>query len=292
MHEVLDRLSGWSLEPVLAFGLALTIGLYAVGWRRLRRRNAVRPEPWRASYFVGGMSALVLALFSPIATLDGVLFSAHMVQHLLLVQVAVPLIWLGAPLLPILWALPPRRRRAIGRLFIPGNPVHDTCHVLTKAPLAALLHLGALAIWHVPSFYDAAQGPSLIHQLEHTTFVATALLYWWPVVHPTGGRRRLGYGAAILYLFPLLLLENLIGALLTFADRPLYATYRQDSQLWGLDPLSDQQLAGLIMWIPGGLLVMLAVFVLLTMLLRQEEERDVAHDGPPAPRELLTGPRR
>lgn len=268
--DLLTLLTAWSWEPGLGFLLALTIGFYGAGWRRLRRRGARFPS-WRAWCFAGGMVAMILALFSPIATLDGVLFSAHMVQHLLLVQVGVPLLWLGAPLLPILWAFPLRRRRAIGRLCTAGHPVHAIFHRLTSPPLAAALHLSALALWHQPSLYDAAQGPTLLHQLEHTTFIGTALLYWWVIIHPSGGRRRLSYGVAILYVIPLLLLENLIGALLTFADQPLYATYRNGPGFWGFPPLSDQQLAGLIMWVPGGLLLLVPVFALLTAELRHQE---------------------
>jgi cytochrome c oxidase assembly factor CtaG len=268
---VIEVLSAWSWEPGLAFLLALAGGCYTVGWRRLRRRGAATPARWRAWCFAGGMLALILALFSPIASLDEVLFSAHMLQHLLLVQVAVPLLWLGAPLLPILWAFPLRRRRAIGRWFNPAHPVHRLGHTLTSPLLAAGLFLGSVAVWHLPRLYDAAQGPTLVHQLEHLTFFGTALLYWWVIVHPSGGRRRLGYGAAIVYLLPLLLLENLIGALLTFADRPLYATYAASPGRWGLSALTDQQLAGLIMWVPGGLLLLIPVFALLSAELRAQD---------------------
>jgi putative membrane protein len=273
---VLEILTWWSWEPSIAFCLVLAVGFYAGGWRRLRARGVVPFAAWRGWCYGGGILVLVLALFSPIATLDGVLFSAHMVQHLLLVQVAVPLLWLGAPLLPILWAFPLPRRRALGRLFIHGHPVQRVFHGLTKPVVAATLHLGALAFWHVPRFYDAAQGQTLVHGLEHATFIGTALLYWWPVIHPSGGRRRLGYGAAILYLVPLLLLENLIGALLTFADRSLYATYRDGPELWGFSPLADQQLAGLIMWVPGGLLLLVPIFVLLSAEQRREETANEA----------------
>jgi cytochrome c oxidase assembly factor CtaG len=263
-------LTWWSWEPGLSFLLALAIGFYGAGWRRLRQRRTRFPS-WRAWCFAGGMLTMILALFSPIATLDGVLFSAHMVQHLLLIQVGVPLLLLGSPLLPILWAFPLSRRRAIGRIFVAGHAVHRIFYRLTSPPLAAALHLGVLALWHQPSFYDAAQGATLIHQLEHTTFLGTALLYWWVIIHPSGGRRRLGYAAAILYVIPLLLLENLIGALLTFANQPLYATYRTGPGLWGFSPLDDQQLAGLIMWVPGGLLLLIPVFALLTAELRLQE---------------------
>jgi putative membrane protein len=279
--KVAEILTAWSWEPGIAFAMVLAIGFYVAGCRRLKRRQARQIAPWRAWCYGSGMLAMLLALFSPIATLDGVLFSAHMVQHLLLVQVAVPLIWLGAPLLPVLWAFPLSRRRAIGQLFVAGHPLHRAFHVLTTPLVAAALHLGALAVWHVPRFYDAAQGPTLVHQLEHTTFIGTALLYWWPVVHPSGGRRRLGHGAAILYLFPLMLLENLIGALLTFAEWPLYATYRDGPGLPGFSALTDQQLAGLIMWIPGGLLLLAPIFVLLIMEL-QREERDASRLRPAA----------
>lgn len=277
--ELVAFLTSWSWEPSILAGLAVSATLYAVGWARLGRRagGKARPPWWRLCSYLAGLATIALALLSPIATYSELFFSMHMAQHLLLVMIAAPLIWLGAPLLPVLWALPLGLRRAVGGIVVPGSPLQRLFHALTRPVVAATLYVGALAIWHVPSFYDAAQGRSVVHDLEHVIFLGTALLYWWPVVHPTGGRRRLGYGPAIVYFFPAILEGNLIGALLTFADQPLYATYRRVPRVWDLSAVQDQQIGGLLMWVVGGLLYLVPILVLAFLLLSRDEVEESAN---------------
>jgi cytochrome c oxidase assembly factor CtaG len=137
-----------------------------------------------------------------------------------------------------------------------------------------VIFLLIIGMWHVPRYYDAAQGASWIHYLEHMMFLGGALLYWWPVVHPSGGKRRLGYGVALGYLMPSLVQGMVIGAILTFAKEPLYETYRTVPRVWSLSALADQQLAGIIMWLVGGFLYLIPVFVLLSMFMKDDEEED------------------
>ncbi len=146
--------------------------------------------------------AIAVALLSPIATYVRFFFFMHMAQHMLLIFVAAPLLWLGAPLLPTLWSLPRVLRRGIGRWGAPGHPVRQVLGLLVHPVVATLVVIGTVATWHVPVFYDPAQGPTPIHELEHLTFLSSALLYWWLVAHPTGGRRRLSRQMAIPYLLP------------------------------------------------------------------------------------------
>jgi cytochrome c oxidase assembly factor CtaG len=138
-------------------------------------------------------------------------------------------------------------------------------------------------VWHIPAFFDAAQGRTLTHDLEHAMFLVTAILYWWPVVHPSGGRRRLSYAKVIPYLAPPFFEGMLIGILITFANRPIYETYANMEPGWGLSALDDQQLAGLIMLIPGGTLFLIPLAGLLIMLYRQEESRKMPHSERIAP---------
>lgn len=279
--EAAAFLTSWSFEPSKLAGLALAGALYATGWWRLGRRGygRARPPAWRAWCYAGGLAALALALLSPIAVYTSLFFFMHMLQHLLLLMLAPPLLWLGAPLPPVLWGLPDGTRQAVGWLFVASHPGARVFHALTHPFVAGGLYLVVVAFWHLPTFYDAAQGRTLVHDLEHLTFLGAGLLYWWPVVHPTGGRRRLGYFAAIVYLFPPLLEGNLIGALLTFASQPVYATYQQVPRLWGLSALDDQQIGGLIMWVPAGMMWLIPIFVLLTLALRQEEQASRAPGG-------------
>jgi len=168
----------------------------------------------------------------------------------------------------------------------PGHPLARIGHGLTQPVVAVVLYVGSVAIWHIPALYDAAQGRTFTHDLEHLMFYGTAFLYWWPIIHPAQGRRRLSYAMAIPYLLPPFLEGMLIGVLLTFTSRPLYQTYigLDTSPIWGLSALDDQQLGGLIMWVPGGLFFLIPLLGLLIRLLNQEdrEAQDAAGRRYPA----------
>ncbi|HEX7128270.1 MAG TPA: cytochrome c oxidase assembly protein [Thermodesulfobacteriota bacterium] len=274
-HPLAPQAAPLSLEPVLALGLSLSAALYVAGWRRLGRRGRGRASPaaWRAGCYAGGLAALGLAVVSPIASAGERFFSAHMVQHLLLAVVAPPLLWLGAPMVPILWGLPGPLRRATGRLFVARRPAGRLLRLLARPGVASLLYITNLALWHLPAFYDAAQGPALVHDLEHALLLGTALAYWWPVIHPTGGRRPLGYGPALLYLVPPMVEGDVIGALLSFAQVPLYATY---AAIAGADleaVVADQRAGGLVMWVGGGLFWLVPMSVVFFLASRDGRPR-------------------
>jgi putative membrane protein len=273
MTDLQAFLRSWQFEAEVVVGLVLAAGLYARGWRRLRRRGRGGRilRPWRAWCYGAGLMAIALALLSPIGTFGSLLMSMHMIQHLLLVMIAAPLLWLGAPMLPILWAFPRGGRRRLGRLLHPSHPVHRVFHFLTRPSIALPVFLIVILVWHYPPLYDAAQGRTLTHDLEHFSFLAAALLFYWPLIHPTGGARRMSYGAGILYLFPAKLTGFVIGAALSMAQTPWYQTYINAPRLWGLSALDDQQLAGLIMWIFGGLLYIFPLLLLVVMMVREDE---------------------
>jgi putative membrane protein len=249
-------------------GLALGVALYVTGWRRMtatRRGRAALPA-WRAWAYGAGLALVGLALLSPIATFSAVFFFMHMLQHMLLLTAA-PLLLLASPLVPVLWALPGRLRREIGLLFVPSGPLHAVSHAVTHPVVGAAVLVTTLGIWHAPSFYDAAQGKGLIHDLEHLMFLGSGFLYWWPLIHPAGGRRRLSYGLGLFYLAPSVVIQNAIGMVLTFADRPLYQAYIHGPRLWGISIVHDQQLAGAVMGALGGGVNLAAMTALVFLLL-------------------------
>ncbi|HEY8368066.1 MAG TPA: cytochrome c oxidase assembly protein [Thermodesulfobacteriota bacterium] len=281
-HPLAPQAAPLSLESLFALGLSLSAALYVAGWRRLRRRGRgrARPAAWRAGCYAGGVAALALAVVSPIATAGERFFSAHMVQHLLLAVVAPPLLWLGAPTVPLLWGLPGRLRRPIGRLLAARRPIGRALRLLARPAVASLLYLATLAFWHVPVFYDAAQGPALVHHLEHVLLLGTALAYFWPVIHPTGGSRPLGYGATLLYLVPPMVEGDVIGALISFAQVPLYATY---AAIAGADldaVVADQRAGGLVMWVGGGLFWLVPMSVVFFLASRDARPRAGAPVAP------------
>jgi putative membrane protein len=264
--------AAWPQEPLLLLGLSLTVCLYWLGWSRLSRVGSGQAvTTWRAAAFMAGSLAVGVALLSPIAAFSERLFFMHMIQHLLLLLIAPPLLLLGQPLVPILWGLPRRARGIVGQALRPGRPLARIGDALTTPVIAAAAFTVTVAIWHIPVFYDAAQGRTFTHDLEHLLFFGTALLYWWPIIHPSGGRRRLSFGLALPYLLPPFLESMLIGVMLTFASKPFYRTYAEMQMPWGFNPVTDQQLGGLIMWIPGGMFFLIPMIGLLIALLNSEE---------------------
>jgi cytochrome c oxidase assembly factor CtaG len=201
---------------------------------------------------------LALALVSPIHALGGALLSAHMVQHEILMVVATPLLVLGRPLVPALWAIPAGWRRALGRAARRA-PVRAAWLALTRPLIAAVVHGSTIWLWHTPSLYQAGLRSAAIHTTQHIAFIVTALLFWWAVLHA----RRARSGEAVLALFVTVLHTGALGALLAFSGSLWYPAYAATTGPWGLSPLEDQQLAGLIMWIPGGLAYLVAALTIV-----------------------------
>jgi putative membrane protein len=259
----------WNLEPWLLFLLALSALGYAVGLRRLwanagAGRGVSVSQAWA---FAGGWLALVLALVSPLDPLGGRLFSAHMVQHELLMVVAAPLLVIARPLATWTWALSPAQRRAAGRL-VQGRAWSQLWATLTDPLVASALHALALWAWHIPGFFDAALTHEGWHIAQHASFLVTALFFWWAVLgHDPRG--RYGPGQAAAYLFATMMHTGALGALLSLAPTPWYAPYVPLTGALGFDPVEDQQLGGLVMWVPAGLAyVVAALWVLGRMLTR------------------------
>lgn len=247
----------WSFEPWVVGPLALTLVLYATGaarlWRQAGPGRGLRPL--QALAFGGGWLALVAALVSPLDALGDRLFSAHMVQHEVLMLVAAPLLVLGRPLAAFAWALPRSVLRGFARPFRSHWP-GALWSRLTDPLSAWALHALALWAWHVPALFDAAVENDSIHILQHTSFLVSALLFWWAAL----GRdsRGHGQGAAMLLLFTTMLHTGALGALLALAPTPWYPHYVASGVGLGLDPVEDQQLGGLVMWVPGGLAYLVA----------------------------------
>lgn len=210
--------------------------------------------------FAAGAFTLALALVSPLDNLSDDLFSAHMTQHVLLSVVAPPLLVLGAPHLALVWALPRGvRRRAV--LAVRHSTVRGAWLAITAPSVAWILHAIAMWSWHAPRAYELALGNDAVHALEHLSFVGTASLVWWPIVYPRTTRRA-AYGLGVMTLFATAMQTGVLGALIALSHHLLYPAQAAHTLRWGLGALEDQQLAGLIMWIPGGLLYLAAMAVL------------------------------
>ncbi len=254
--------SAWSAEPGVIVGLAVAAMVYGRATHVVRRRSHGSAPSWGTiASFAAGWLGLAIALLSPLDRLGETLFAAHMAQHLMLIVVAAPLIVLGAPPALWLWALPTRMRHAVAHWPTTSRAVRALQATITNPPLVLAAHVAALWFWHFPRPYQAALENPVIHVLEHASFFGTAVLFWWVTLHPTG-RRRLGYGAAILYIGITLGQSGALGALLMFSARPWYPLHAAGDALWSMTPLEDQQLAGLIMWIPAGVVYIAAAAAL------------------------------
>ena len=264
-----DLAGAWPLEPGVVAPLLAAAVLYARGLGVLRARaghHAYRAEAW---CFAAGWAALAVALASPLHPLGAALFSAHMAQHELVMVFAAPLVVLGRPIVPFLFALPIGWRRRLGG-WGRGRRWTAFWGWLTAPLVAWILHAIAILAWHLPMLYGATLRSESVHGLQHACFLGTALLFWWSLLH-RGARIR--HGAAVLYLFLTALYTGGLGALITLSETPWYPGYGGAASAWGLTALQDQQLAGLIMWMPGGLAYLVAALALVAVWLRRSEIR-------------------
>lgn len=274
----------WNPRPEVALPLLGAASLYAFGWWRLSRRAARAPAPARLVLAFAGLTGAAVAVLSPLDALADRFFVAHMLQHMLLINVAAPALLLADPFPILVWALPGGARRVAGRWLRPGSPLRGVWVAGTAMPTAWLLYASILWLWHLPVAYDAALSDRLIHDVEHAAFFLGAVLFWWPVIHPAPRFRRAPrHALRIVYLVLSAFQTAALGLLLTLAPAVLYRTYAAAARPDGLGALDDQAWGGIVMWGFGGLIDMAAVLVLLYRAFGE---------GTPAPLTVpaLTGP--
>jgi putative membrane protein len=242
----------WSFHPSVLLGTGLLGALYFYGIGPLRRKHGWGPpaSPGQVISFCAALVILLLSLNGPVHDLsDYYLFSVHMVQHLVLTLVFPPLLLVGIPA----WLLRP---------VVTRRGVYPVARALSRPWVAALLFSASIAIWHLQPFYDLMMRNHEVHIFTHLMFMVTATIMWWPVMSQLSELPRLSPLSGILYLFLVCLPMQAVGAFITFADSVLYPWYVAAPRTWGLSPLDDQRLGGLLMWIPGNLWIFGAIAVL------------------------------
>ena len=270
-----DLWAAWNLDPVvvimlLSVGIAYGLGLYRL-WRRAGHGRGVRQ--WQAVSFATGLTILALALISPLDALGKALFSAHMAQHIILTAAVPPLLLLGKPLV-LIWSLPNRARAAVGAWIRTGR-LPRIWRWMARPKTGFLIEAAVLWGWHAPDAIHAALESEFIHGSMHLSFLFGGLLLWEGLAH-TGPRRIGGYLIGAASSFLTMLHTGLLGALLTFAPRPLYLVYGERPLAWGLTPLEDQQLAGILMWVVCGWIYMATALVIIGMGLTQLQNRSAS----------------
>ena len=237
----------WTFDPWITVPLLLSAGIYTKGMfvlsQRARLGRGIRRR--QAALYAAGWLALAGALVSPLHELGEQLFTAHMVEHEIVMALAAPLLVLARPGGIFLWAFPAKIRRWIGRRSH-GSALRGTWIRLTQPLTATILHGVAIWAWHVPLLFEAAVTNITLHRLQHLSFFLTAVLFWWALL------RRAKPGVAAADLFVTMTHTGILGALMTFAPRVLYKVQTAHAAQWGMTPLEDQQLAGLVMWVPAG----------------------------------------
>jgi putative membrane protein len=249
----------WSLHPSVLVGTGLLGALYVYGIGPWRRARGLPPAPaWRVACFFGSLLLLLGALNGPVHDLsDYYLFSVHMAQHLVLTLMFPPLLLLGLPG----WLVEPLVRPAA---------IRRVARVLTHPVVAAMIFTATIAVWHLAPYYDLMMRDHNVHIATHLMFMATATLMWWPVMSPVPEvLPRLGYGLAMLYLFLVGIPMQIVAALITLSGSVLYPWYAVAPRMWGLSPVDDQQLGGLLMWVPGNLYMFLVIGMLFLLWARE-----------------------
>jgi putative membrane protein len=285
----------WNIEPAIALGITLLALAYARGawavWQRAGYGHGVRHR--QAAFFALGLLAIFLAVASPLDALANELLSAHMVQHLLLIMVAAPLLVLGRPAVAFAWALPRPARLATAHWWHHARGLQAGWRWLNRASVALALYLLTLWVWHAPVLYQAALADENVHALEHLLFLGTGMLFWQALLR-LGGGQRLGYGLGVLYLFVAAMGETMLGALMLFSQQPWYPAYAGSTAAFGFSALEDQQLAGTIMWVPPGVITLgIAAGMFLAWLDALEQRmqtRERAATQPSVSSNLLTEP--
>jgi putative membrane protein len=267
------RLSwAWRPEIILTLGLAATVHL--TGRQRLKRKGSTGlTKPWRSISYLSGLAILWIALMSPIDVLSDQFFYMHMIQHLLLVMIAPPLLLIANPMPIMLWGLPSSLRLEIGRGLRPGSRFRRAVRSVTTPGLVWLYFVAVLVGWHDPRLYDLTLKSALVHDLEHLSFLGTAVLFWWHVIGCAPHiHRRLSQGVRIGYALSMVPANALTGIAIALASEPIYEHYTTVPRLGEMTVLQDQELGGAIMWIPGSMMYIIAALILIAQMLRADSK--------------------
>jgi len=266
-------LQSWSLPIVVNASLCLAILVYARGWIRLRTAFPKLISALRLASFLVGVASIWLAIGSPLEAFDDVSLTVHMIQHLLLMTFAPPLILLGWPALPLLRGLPQWTVRLIAGPVSRSKSFKAIAGAVTNPAVCWLGAALALIGWHIPGVFEAALRWDWLHELEHASFLATGLLFWWPVVQPWPSASKWPRWSIPVYLFFATLPCDVLSAFLVFCDRVVYRSYLSTPQNFGISPLQDQECAAALMWVSVTVLFLVPAMVITMEILSPTKSR-------------------
>ena len=262
----------WSLPIVLTGTLIVCGAVFARGWVAIRKTRAVQFPVWRLGTFLLGLAMIWLAIASPLDGFADALLSAHMVEHLLLMSFAPPLLLLGYPVVPLLRGFPRGVTVHILGPLIRIRALRHLGHILIT-PLFAWLAMNLVFLgWHVPAAYDFALEHEHWHEFEHVCFLGTSILFWWPVIQPWPTRENVAGWLMLLYLVMADIVNTVLSAFLAFCDRPVYPYYFRNPNAFGISPLSDQRAGAVVMWVVGSVIFLVPAIAVTIRLLQREQQ--------------------
>jgi putative membrane protein len=257
----------WDLQVPLTLAFVFTALVYLRGWFRRRPTSSPAMGGWRAGCFLLGLVLIWIAVASPVASCDAELLTVHMVQHLLLMSVAPPLIWLGAPVPPLLSGLP---RQVVQSMVVPlfqQRPIQRLGTLLGQPVVCWVAATLTLVGWHVPAALTLGMQSEPWHAIEHASFLATGLLFWWPVIQPWPTMSTEPRWSTVLYLFVATLPCDFLAGFLVFSERIVYPVYLSMPRHSSLSILDDQQYAGALMWTAVTIIYLVAAAIVTIRLL-------------------------
>ncbi|MBK8988535.1 MAG: cytochrome c oxidase assembly protein [Chloroflexi bacterium] len=301
-------LTSWNWRFTILLVLALAGALYSIGWWRLRRRSQRRLRPtrrpgqpwplsarWRLVSYHTGLIVAAIALMSPIDVLGGQLFFMHMIQHLLLIMIAPPLLLIANPMATMLWGLPTDARRWLGgglsKALHRESPFRHGLRIVTSPGVIWLTWVIVLVGWHDPNMYNWTLRNEVVHDVEHLSFFLVSMASWWrttaaaPRIHG-----QLGLMGRIVLVLALVPPNMFTGVAIAFAESPIYTYYVDVPRLWNISVMTDQRIGGILMWIPGSMMYIIAALVLVAQFLGQEERKPSLPESKWATDEALLAP--
>lgn len=285
LHGTADGpfLTAWAFHPIVVFGLLAAASAYAFGLHRLREAGQREWPVWHSVFFFSGLAATTVALLGPIDTFNDEVFFLHMIQHIVLMDMAAPLILLGRPVQLALRAIPRQHSKTLVRMVIRPRTARGILTFLTLPVVVALIYNGTLVSWHMPGLYVAALESDLVHEIMHASMLGAGLLFWWVIIDPVPQHHKLGTAPSLALIAVSLFVGKVIGGILTFANSVVYSFYSNVEQPWGLTPMLDQRIAGVIMLVGVGVLGGVLFFIVLARALLKTADPPVQPPPQPAP---------